>query len=77
MADAPISGVCPPRFAAVRAAFEANFAEGRELGARFALAVEGEVVVDLLGGWADRDGTRPFAEDTLAPVFSTTKAVAS
>jgi CubicO group peptidase (beta-lactamase class C family) len=77
VADAPISGVCPPRFAAVRAAFEANFAEGRELGARFALAVEGEVVVDLLGGWADRDGTRPFAEDTLAPVFSTTKAVAS
>jgi CubicO group peptidase (beta-lactamase class C family) len=72
-----MSGVCPPRFAAVRAAFEANFAEGRELGARFALAVEGEVVVDLLGGWADRDGTRPFAEDTLTPVFSTTKAVAS
>ena len=28
MADAPISGLCPPRFAAVREAFEANFAEG-------------------------------------------------
>jgi CubicO group peptidase (beta-lactamase class C family) len=75
--DAPISAVCPPRFAAVRRAFEANFAEGRELGARFTLAVEGEVVVDLLGGWADRDGTQAFAADTLTPVFSTTKAMAS
>jgi CubicO group peptidase (beta-lactamase class C family) len=30
-----------------------------------------------MGGFADRDQTRPFAEDTLTPVFSTTKAMAS
>jgi CubicO group peptidase (beta-lactamase class C family) len=77
MAETPIRGYCPPRFAAVRQAFEANFAEGRELGARFALAIEGEVVVDLIGGWADRAQTRPFAEDTLTSVFSTTKAIAA
>jgi hypothetical protein len=61
MADAPIGGLCPPRFAAVRAAFEANFGSGVELGARFALAIEGEIVVDLIGGWADRAQTRPRA----------------
>jgi CubicO group peptidase (beta-lactamase class C family) len=72
-----IRGVCPARFAAVRQAFEANFAEDRELGARFALAVDGEVVVDLMGGFADRAETRPFDEDTLTPVFSTTKALAA
>ena len=77
MAEAPIRGLCPPRFAAVRAAFEANCAAGLELGARFAFAVEGEIVVDLIGGWADRAQTRPFAEDTLTPVFSTTKAIAA
>lgn len=77
MAEASVRGLCPPKFDAVRAAFEANFAEGLELGARFAFAIEGEIVVDLIGGWADRAQTRPFAEDTLAPVFSTTKAVAS
>src|SRR5215469_11877255 len=77
MAEIEIGGVCPPRFAAVREAFAANFAQGLELGARFALAIEGEIVVDLMGGWADRDQTRPFAEDTLTPVFSTTKALAS
>lgn len=72
-----IHGVCPPRFEAVRAAFTANFDEGRELGARFALAVDGEIVVDLMGGFADRAMTRPFGPDTLTPVFSTTKAIAS
>jgi len=77
MAEAPIGGLCPPRFAAVRQAFEANFASGLELGARFALAVEGEIVIDLIGGWADRAQTRPFAVDTLTPIFSTTKALAA
>ncbi len=56
-------------------AFEANFAEGLELGARFSAAIDGEVVLDLMGGWADRASTVPFGQDTLAPVFSTTKAV--
>ena len=77
MADVEIRGVCPPKFGEVRAAFAANFAAGLELGARFSLAVEGEIVVDLMGGWADRAQTRPFAEDTLTPVFSTSKAIAS
>jgi CubicO group peptidase (beta-lactamase class C family) len=75
--DADPRGLCPPRFAAVRRAFEANFAEGRELGARFALAIDGEIVIDLIGGWADRAATAPFAEDTLTSVFSTTKALAA
>ena len=44
---AAIRGVCPPRFAAVRDAFAANFADDLELGARFALAIEGEIVLDL------------------------------
>ena len=70
-----IHGVCPPEFDPVRRAFEANMAE--ELGARFSLAVEGEVVVDLWAGWADRKQTRPFGPETLTPVFSTTKAIAS
>ncbi|MHB8530399.1 MAG: serine hydrolase domain-containing protein [Caulobacteraceae bacterium] len=72
-----VHGLCPERYEPVRAVFEANFAEGLELGARFALAIEGEIVVDLIGGWADRHETRPFSEETLTPVFSTTKAMAS
>jgi CubicO group peptidase (beta-lactamase class C family) len=72
-----VEGICPPRFAAVREAFAANFEAGLELGARFALAIDGEIVVDLMAGVADRAQTRPFGPDTLTPVFSTTKAMAS
>jgi CubicO group peptidase (beta-lactamase class C family) len=75
MNEAPnLGGVCPARFAAVRDAFAANFAEGLELGAGFCAAIDGEVVLDLHAGWADRARTRPFDGRTLAPVFSTTKA---
>jgi len=74
-----ISGVCPPRFAAVKDAFAANFTEApdglNEQAARVSFCVEGEVVVDLWAGQADpREGT-PFTDRTLTPVFSTGKAV--
>lgn len=72
-----IHGVCPPRFQAVRDAFADNFDRGEELGARFALAIEGEMVVDLWAGFADRKRTRAFDDRTLVPVFSTTKAIAA
>jgi CubicO group peptidase (beta-lactamase class C family) len=77
MSGHEIRGVCPPAFEAVRETFAAHFDAGLELGARFALAIEGEIVVDLMGGWADRAATRPFSEDTLCSVFSTTKAMAA
>jgi CubicO group peptidase (beta-lactamase class C family) len=76
-----ITGLCPDRFAAVRDAFAGNFDPnapgGGELGARFCLTIDGEVVVDLMGGFADRKHERPFGPDTLTPLFSTTKAVAA
>ena len=76
MTAAPmIHGRCDPRFAAVRDAFAANFAAGREVGASFAATVEGEPVVDLWGGHADAATTRPWERDTIVNVFSTTKAM--
>ncbi len=76
-----IHGLCPPRFAAVKDAFAANFTgapEGlNEQAARFSVCVGGETVVDLWAGWADSARTRPFDEQTLTPVFSTGKAVMS
>lgn len=78
MSDHPqIHGFCPDRFAAVREVFTLNFASGQEVGARFALANRGEIVIDLFAGHADRARTRPFDERTLTPVFSTTKLLAS
>jgi CubicO group peptidase (beta-lactamase class C family) len=72
-----IAGLAPPRFAAVKDAFAANFAAGEELGARFTLVEAGEVVLDLWAGHADRARTKPFDEQTLTPIFSSTKAIAA
>ena len=70
-----IHGTCSDRFAAVREAFTANFAAGREVGASFAATLGGELVVDLWAGDADAARTRPWQRDTIVNVFSTTKAV--
>lgn len=72
-----ITGLCPDRFARVRDVFEANFENNGELGARFAFAIDGEIVLDLMGGHADRKREVPFGPDTLTALFSTTKAVAA
>ena len=74
-----IHGLCPDRFAAVKDAFAANFTEApeglNEQAARFSVCIEGEVVIDLWGGWADAAKTVPYDQNTLTPVFSTGKAV--
>lgn len=77
MADSEIHGFCDERFAGVRAAFEENFRQGLELGASFALAVGGELAVDLWGGHADRARARPWQRDTLAAVYSTSKVASA
>ena len=75
MATWEIEGHCAPRFATVREAFAANFAAGREVGASFAATLDGEVVVDLWGGFADAAQKRRWERDTIVNVFSTTKAM--
>src|SRR5688500_13767210 len=80
MTDLPdIHGVCPPRFAAVKDAFTANFVDAperlNERAARFSVCLDGEPVIDLWGGWSDTAQTVPYGPDTLTPVFSAGKAV--
>jgi CubicO group peptidase (beta-lactamase class C family) len=69
--------VCARRFEKVRTAFERNFVERDEIGAALAVWVEGDLVVNLWGGWADAAGTKPWCEDTLASVYSGTKGLTS
>lgn len=68
-----IDGYVEPGFEGVRDAFASNFKEHGDIGAGFALHVEGRKVVDLWGGVADPATDRPYTEDTLQLVFSTTK----
>jgi CubicO group peptidase (beta-lactamase class C family) len=69
------SGFTQDRFAAVRTAFEANFANESDTGASFCATHNGETIVDLWGGFADEEQTRPWQKDTIVNVYSTTKTM--
>ncbi|MFC2038220.1 serine hydrolase domain-containing protein [Chloroflexota bacterium] len=72
-----IQGYCDDRFASVKRVFADNFEYCSEVGASFAATVAGEVVADLWGGYADEARTRPWEEDTIVNVFSSTKVIAA
>ena len=74
MGEVQIHGECDERFAGLRDAFAANF-EGGEVGAAVAVTLKGRPVVDLWGGFADAEQTRPWERDTIANVYSTTKGI--
>jgi CubicO group peptidase (beta-lactamase class C family) len=76
-AEVPIGGHCASAFDAVRRQFERNFAERGEVGAAVAAWVDGELVVNLWGGWHDADGEQPWQQNTLASVFSGSKGLTS
>src|ERR1700688_4101893 len=75
MADGSVGGFVGERFPAVREAFEQNLTTGADVGASFAATKDGEMIVDLWGGWADEAKTRPWEKDTIVNVYSTTKTM--
>ena len=70
---ADIQGICQPEFLPIKEAFLKGFDAGLEKGASVAVMREGKMVVDLWGGFANAKETRPWQEDTLAQIASTTK----
>ena len=74
-ADAPVQGYCNPRFAAVREQFQQNFVDRSETGAALAVTLDGELVIDLYGGWTDAKHTKPWAADTIVCCYSVGKAI--
>src|SRR5215469_15827842 len=74
---ANIDGTCDDRFSAVRHEFEQCLESGDELGASIVLDVDGQIAVDLWGGYRDQARTQPWQHDTITNVWSTTKTVTS
>ena len=70
-----VQGTCDPKFAALQEILAANLASGADCGASVAVVVDGEVVVDMWGGWADEARTQPWERDTITNVWSSTKTV--
>ena len=75
MAD--LLGKCDDRFDSVLAALARNLDSGEELGASLVLDIDGDIVVDLWGGFCDEGRTVPWSEQTITNVWSSTKTVTS
>ncbi len=52
-----------------------EISKGEELGASIAVDIDGEFVVDMWGGHADRAKTDPWSENTIVNFFSCTKTL--
>ena len=72
-----IHGKCDPQFSKVKETFEKLYKEDREIGSCFAVYKDGNPLVDLWGGFQDKDKTKPWQKDNLVTVYSTTKGVAA
>jgi len=72
-----IHGECDPQFSKVKETFEKLYQEDREIGSCFAVYKNGNPLVELWGGFQDKDKTKPWQKDNLVTVYSTTKGVAA
>jgi CubicO group peptidase (beta-lactamase class C family) len=72
-----IHGFVAPGFELVKEKFIENFETKNELGASICVYQKGEKVVDLWGGYRDKDRKLPWNDDTMIIVFSTTKGMSS
>lgn len=72
-----IHGECHPAFSEVRDVFTANFFDrghDGEVGAACCVMIDGRVVVDLYGGYAEPETDRPWTRDTISCSWSVGKA---
>jgi len=72
---AELYGTCDVRFSRVREAFGRSFSDFPEVGASLAVVIAGRLVVDLWGGHADEQLTKPWERDTIVNVWSSTKGI--
>ncbi|CAI5449861.1 unnamed protein product [Caenorhabditis angaria] len=76
--DDTVNGFVDEKFAKVLEAFRRNFGQGEEReGAAFAVYHKGELVVNLYGGYADKESNRKWAPNQKSVMFSSTKALTS
>jgi len=70
-----VHGFCDERFASIRDLFCAGLERGIDEGASYAVALNGQLVVDLWGGYRDLARTKPWEAETVVGVASTSKVI--
>ena len=74
---AKVQGHCDPKFEKVKALFQEYIETGEENGAGITANIDGKIVIDIWGGYADEDKKQPWGKDTIVNVWSSTKTVAA
>ena len=72
-----IEGVCEDKYLAVKELFLELHKTDREVGSSFAVYKDGNPIIDIWGGFSDKDKINTWQQNTLATVWSTTKGVAA
>lgn len=69
-----ISGYCEEKYSPVKKIFEDYFLKQEEIGASFAIYKEGKPLIDLYGGFKNKNNEK-WEENTIVNVFSATKGI--
>uniref|UniRef100_A0A914ZC62 Beta-lactamase-related domain-containing protein n=1 Tax=Panagrolaimus superbus TaxID=310955 RepID=A0A914ZC62_9BILA len=73
-----VEGFVAPGYEGIKDVFEKNFINGWEPeGSSLAIYHKGKLVVDIWGGYADKECRRLWKSDTITITFSSTKAMAA
>jgi CubicO group peptidase (beta-lactamase class C family) len=73
----PIHGYANDEYKEAYDMFINNFKNGQDIGAAMAVYVDGQKVIDVQGGWQDKEKKIEYTKDTLQMVFSSTKTLVS
>jgi len=69
-----ISGYCEEKYISVKKIFEEYFLKQEEIGASFAIYKEGKPLINLYGGFKNKNN-KNWEENTIVNVFSATKGI--
>jgi len=69
-----INGYCEEKYNPVKRIFESYFLEQQEIGASFAIYKEGKPLIDLWGGFKNKNDKK-WQENTIVNIFSATKGI--
>ena len=72
-----IFGSADGKFKKLKDAYERNFDAGLDVGSSLAVTYQGKLVLDMWGGFQDRNLSKPWCENTIINVWSSTKNMAS
>ncbi|KAK1515974.1 beta-lactamase [Colletotrichum costaricense] len=74
---AKVKGFCDDKFASVQVLLQEYLDNGEEHGASIAVNIGGKDVVDIWGGFTQKEGNAPWKQHTIVNVFSSSKTVIS